>query len=106
MNEKELNKIMEDIKKSDTLLIETDSVSIVYGTPLEVMTLFCKMVYNLINETTIDADMLHDCINMAKDAPADITEKDVKDAENQTKNSRGLLEALTKLLDLLGKDED
>lgn len=106
MNEKELNKIMEDIKKSDALIIETDGTSIVYGNVLEVMALFCKMVHNLINNTMIDADMLHDAINTAKNAPKNITEKDVKDMEKQAKNNQGILEALNKLLAVLGKDED
>jgi hypothetical protein len=103
MNEKQLNEVMEAIKKSDAVLIETNNTSTVVGSNLDIMALFCKMAHTLINKTTIDADMLHEGINMAKDAPADITEKDVKDAE---KNSRGILEALDKLLTLLGKDED
>lgn len=106
MNEKELNKIMEEIKKSDALLIETNNASFVRGNALEIMALFCKMAHTLINKTTINADMLHDCITRAKNAPANITEKDVKDAEKQAKKIHCVLEALKELSDLLGKDED
>ena len=98
----DLKKLYERIENTDALLVETDTSSMVYGSPVEVLALFSKMAHNILTNTCIDKEDLQKAFQIAVDA----AEKGM-DAVKEDKLDSLLskVEKLANILKDLEKDE-
>ena len=98
----DLKKLYERIEDTDALLVETDTSSMIYGSAMEILALFSKMIHNILTNTNIDKEDLQKAFQIA----VDVAEKGM-DAVKEDKLDSLLskVEKLANILKDLEKDE-